>query len=235
MNIDDLWAQLRPDDAGLIAAVVVHAIDARVLMLGYMNRDALAATLDCGHVTFWSRSRASLWEKGESSGHTLELEDLRIDCDGDALLVRAHPRGPTCHTGTASCFFRPLVHDDGVWKPAANDDGPVEHALRTTERSIQARARGEGMTNSEGKSYVRSLLAAGTPMIRAKILEESQELCEALATEDDDRVASEAADLLFHVLVGLSSRGLDLRSVDDVLRRRHGRSGIDEKASRQSK
>jgi phosphoribosyl-ATP pyrophosphohydrolase/phosphoribosyl-AMP cyclohydrolase len=241
VDVEDLWATLRPDSAGLVAAIVVHDGDDRVLMLGYMNREALAATLSRGRVTFWSRSRKTLWEKGETSGHGLELRELRVDCDGDALLVRADPRGPTCHTGASSCFFRPVVAapepgpgETSAWSIGEADDGPSRSALVETFATILARQRGEGMTQREGKSYVRSLLDHGVGRINEKIREEAEELCAALEDESDDRVASETADLLFHALVGLAHRGVDLGAIAKVLRARHGRSGIDEKASRQS-
>ncbi len=107
MSVDAraIWSSLQPDERGLVVTVVQHAHTGRVLMVGYMNADALAATSASGHVTFFSRSRQTLWEKGESSGNTLQLVEIRCDCDRDALLVLAVPRGPTCHTGTSSCFF----------------------------------------------------------------------------------------------------------------------------------
>ena len=131
-DLDDTWSGLRPDAAGLVAAVVQHADDGRVLMLGYMNREAFGATLRSGRVTFWSRSRDELWEKGATSGNTLDLVALRVDCDGDALLVAATPRGPTCHTGTSSCFFQPLDLQTG--RPGERDDGPSGVAAATEER-----------------------------------------------------------------------------------------------------
>ncbi len=228
--LDELWQQLAPSDAGLVAAIVVHAEDGRVLMLGYMSREALAATLETAKVTFFSRSKQRLWQKGESSGNTLDLETIRVDCDGDALLVEAHPRGPTCHTGATSCFYRELELESGRLLEA--DDGPPPPALDLLWRTILARKSGEGMTNRAGESYVRRLLDKGVPKISSKIREEAEELCVALADEDDARVASEAADLLFHALVGLAARAVPPGAVAEVIRERHGQSGIDEKAAR---
>lgn len=230
-DLDALWSSLKPDNAGLVAAVVQHARTGVVLMVGYMNRQALDATLEARQVTFWSRSRDCLWRKGETSGHTLDLADVRVDCDGDALLVMAHPNGPTCHTGRTSCFFTPL---DGLDR-APPDDGPSprpDATLAQVFATILERKAGRGTTNPEGKSYVRSLLEKGTPKINAKIEEEASELAAALSGESDERVASEAADLIFHALVGLASRDVDLQAVAKVFEARFGTSGIDEKASR---
>ena len=228
-----LWAQLRPDDRGLVVAVIQHAETDQVLMVGYMNEEALAATLERRRVTFFSRSRQTLWEKGEQSGNTLHLEDVRVDCDGDALLVRAHPVGPTCHTGTTSCFFRHVDASESATLHA--DDGPpppTDDMLERVFATVLQRKAGGGTTQAEGKSYVRSLLQGGAEKISAKIREEADELCRAIAGETADRVAAEAADLLFHALVGLAHRDVHLREVSAVLAQRFGRSGIDEKASR---
>lgn len=235
MNLDvkALWAQLRPDARGLVTAVVQHHQTGQVLMVGYMNAEALAATLERARVTFWSRSRGELWEKGVTSGNTLHLRELRVDCDGDALLVRALPAGPTCHTGTTSCFFRRVEGDDAEALPA--DDGPPARPDPTLERVfdvILERQAGRGMTNAQGRSYVRRLLDRGAPKINAKITEEAGELAQAIERESDDRVASEAADLVFHAMVGLAHRGLHLHDVTRVLADRFGQSGIDEKAAR---
>jgi phosphoribosyl-AMP cyclohydrolase / phosphoribosyl-ATP pyrophosphohydrolase len=233
--LDELWSTLAPSGpdtgVGLVAAIIVHVDDGRVLMLGYMNREALAATLATGKVTFFSRSKQRLWQKGESSGHTLELRSIRVDCDGDALLITAAPRGPTCHTGASSCFFKPLALDSAAY--AEPDDGPApSRALDQLWQTILDRKAGRGMTNAEGKSYVRSLLGKGPAKIDEKLREEAAELGHALREESDERVASEAADLLFHALVGLAARELDLADVAKVLRERHGLSGLDEKAGR---
>jgi phosphoribosyl-AMP cyclohydrolase / phosphoribosyl-ATP pyrophosphohydrolase len=233
MDASALWAQLRPDAQGLVTAVVQHDHTGQVLMVGHMSAEALAATLARGRVTFFSRSRQVLWEKGATSGHTLALAGLRVDCDGDALLVRARPAGPTCHTGATSCFFRRVEGGDANALPP--DDGPPpppDPTLAQVFAVILARQAGHGMTNAEGGSYVRRLLERGAPTINAKITEEAAELAQAIAGESDERVASEAADLVFHAMVGLAHRGLHLHDVARVLAARFGRSGIDEKAGR---
>lgn len=227
---DALWSAVRPDGAGLVAAVVQHAINGQVLMVGYMDEASMRATLRDGLVTFFSRSRQTQWRKGETSGNTLRVAEIRVDCDGDALLVRAHPAGPTCHTGTTSCFYRRLDADS-----LTEDDGPVGTSLDRTFAVILDRKAGRGTTNREGKSYVRSLLDKGAPKIGEKLREEASELADAVANESEDRVAQEAADLLFHALVGLAARDLSLDDVGRVLDRRFGTSGIDEKAARGSR
>jgi phosphoribosyl-ATP pyrophosphohydrolase/phosphoribosyl-AMP cyclohydrolase len=202
-------------------------------MMAWMSCEALGATLERGRVTFFSRSRARLWEKGEESGNSLLLRSLRVDCDGDVLLVQAEPLGPTCHTGRTSCFFRRIEGADAANLP--EDDGPVASSaaiLAELFDVILARKAGRGSTAARGHSYVRSLMEAGSKGIGAKIDEESSELCAALLDETDERVASEAADLLFHILVGLAHRGVRLDDVAEVLRQRLGHSGIDERSAR---
>ena len=221
----ELWAALTPGPDGLVAAVVQDDATGAVLMLGYMNAEALARTLARGRVTFYSRSRRTLWEKGETSGNGLLLRGLAVDCDGDALLVRAAPQGPTCHTGAPSCFFRPVV------EAAAPPSAVFERVFA----EIRERKAGRGMTNRDGKSYVRSLLEGGVPKISAKLTEEAGELAEALAEDDRGHIAREAADLVFHALVGLAHRDVDLAEVAAVLAARLGRSGVDEKAARPPK
>lgn len=223
----ELWAALTPGPDGLVAAVVQDAETGAVLMLGYMNAEALARTLASGRVTFYSRSRQKLWEKGETSGHFLLLRGLAVDCDADALLVRAAPQGPTCHTGAPSCFFRPVVEAGAPAAPTA--------VFERVFAEILERKAGRGMTNRDGKSYVRGLLEGGAPKIGAKLAEEAGELAEALAGDDRGHIAREAADLVFHALVGLAHRDVDLAEVAAVLAGRMGRSGVDEKAARPPK
>lgn len=199
----------------LTAAVVQDAITGRVLMLGWMNDEALDKTRTTGFVHFWSRSRQRLWMKGETSGHTLRLVDLRKDCDADAWLVRALPAGPTCHTGTATCW--------------GDDVAPTE--LDALYATIRARLDAPAGT----RSYVRTLVE-GTK-VAEKIVEEAGELSVELTAVSPDRgrIVAEAADLIFHTLVGLAARGVTLEDVERELRRRAGVSGLDEKASRGAK
>ncbi len=225
-DADAVWSSLKHDERGLVVCVVQHAHSGQVLMVGYMNADALAATAQSGHVTFFSRSRHTLWEKGESSGNTLDLVDVRTDCDRDALLVHAIPRGPTCHTGTTSCFFAPILPE------ASADDGPHGNAVDRVFGVIRERKAGRGATHKEGKSYVRSLLDKGVEKIASKVTEEAGELIQALRSETPDRVVSETADLVFHAMVGLAARDVRWADVAAEFARRFGLSGIDEKDAR---
>jgi phosphoribosyl-ATP pyrophosphohydrolase/phosphoribosyl-AMP cyclohydrolase len=191
---------------GLLPAVVQHARSGRVLMLGYMNEAALVETLRRGRVVFFSRSRGQLWLKGETSGHFLDLVQVSTDCDGDSLLVLAQPTGPTCHKGTESCFAE-----------ARRTDAERFAFLGLLEATIEARIADQ----PEG-SYTARLFAQGPSRLAQKVGEEGLETALAAVTRDDDGVRSEAADLLFHLLVLLKARGLSLVDVIAELRSRHG-------------
>lgn len=194
-----------PKGDGLLPAVVQDADSGAVLMLGYMNRDALRTTLDRRRVVFFSRSKNRLWEKGETSGHTLDLVDVRTDCDRDTLLVTARPRGPVCHTGTATCF--------GNDKPTHAERLAFLGALeRVIEHRIADRPEG---------SYTARLYAQGAKRIAQKVGEEGLEVALAAVVESDEKVIAESADLLFHLLVLLKSRGVSLERVARELEARH--------------
>jgi phosphoribosyl-AMP cyclohydrolase / phosphoribosyl-ATP pyrophosphohydrolase len=207
------------DERGLVPCVVQDATSGAVLMLAWMNAEALQLTHDTGIVHFWSRSRQALWKKGETSGNTLALVELRIDCDGDTVLARVTPAGPACHTGATSCFF---TRDDG-----STDAGPLP-ILPRLQQVLEARR--DSATGD--KSYTRSLLDAGMMKILEKLAEEHVELVAELLAGDDTKVIHETADLLFHVMVGLVARGLSIDAVLAELARRFGTSGHTEKASR---
>ncbi len=178
-------------DSELRAAIIQDEASGRVLMLGWMDDEALELTRSSGLVHFFSRSRQRLWRKGETSGHALHVTEINLDCDEDAVLVRVHADGPTCHDGSTSCFT------PWLWR-------------RILRRESD---RAEG-------SYVAAQLAAGVAQVSRKVGEEAVELAVAALAEDDERVVSEAADLWFHTLLLLRSRGLDPAAVDDELRRR---------------
>lgn len=190
---------------GLLPAIVQDAGTGAVLMLGYMNQDALRETLARRHVVFFSRSKQRLWEKGETSGHFLELESVRTDCDRDTLLVTAWPHGPVCHIGTQTCFGS---------EPATTAE---RLAFLSTLESVIAKRAAEA---PEG-SYTARLFAQGAKRIAQKIGEEGVEVALAAVTEPDDKVISESADLVFHLLVMLKKRGLSLEHVVAELQTRH--------------
>jgi phosphoribosyl-ATP pyrophosphohydrolase/phosphoribosyl-AMP cyclohydrolase len=208
-------APLRFDADGLIPAVVQEAATDEVLMVAWMNAAALERTLATGLSHFWSRSRRTLWQKGETSGHRQHVEAVYADCDRDTLLVRVHQEGVACHTGSRSCFFtrldRPAV---GPGPATASGAGPA--ILDAVERVIQSRRAAP----REG-SYVSGLLAAGDTRIARKVAEEATEVVIAALAEGSDRLVAEVADLWFHTLVLLGARGLSARQVLAELGRRH--------------
>ncbi len=201
---------------GLLPAVVQDALDGRVLMLGYMNPEALQVTLDSGKVTFFSRSRKTLWTKGETSGNHLELVDATLDCDRDTLLVRARPAGPTCHTGADTCFDSPGPGADTRAGPHAGPR-PDLAFLAELERVILDRDR----ERPEG-SYTTRLLEEGVKRIAQKVGEEGVETALAGVAGEAEEVLEEASDLLYHLLVLLRARDLDLEELVATLRARHG-------------
>ncbi|MGA8705758.1 MAG: bifunctional phosphoribosyl-AMP cyclohydrolase/phosphoribosyl-ATP diphosphatase HisIE [Steroidobacteraceae bacterium] len=197
---------------GLVPAIVQDARDGSVLMLGYMNREALQRTLESRRVTFFSRSRGTLWQKGESSGNQLELRALLIDCDADTLLLQALPSGPVCHTGTGSCF------GDAVQPPLA--------FLDELQRIIAQR-----IAQPTEASYTAGLFRGGIRRMAQKTGEEGLEVALAACTESDQALLGESADLIYHLLVLLHARGLSLPQVAEILRARH-RSTISTAGSR---
>jgi phosphoribosyl-ATP pyrophosphohydrolase/phosphoribosyl-AMP cyclohydrolase len=207
-------AKLSPDAAqgvdfgksdGLVPAIVQDADTGAVLMLGYMNREALDETLKRRRAVFYSRSKQRLWEKGETTGHTLDVVDVALDCDKDTLLVTARPRGPACHNGTLTCF--------------GNEP-------RATATAIGFLAKLEGIVEQRAceqpeASYTARLLAKGIAKVAQKVGEEGVEVALAGVAESEQKVLEESADLVFHLLVLLRARGLSLRQVVDTLESRH--------------
>lgn len=190
---------------GLLPAIVQHARTRQVLMLGYMNAEAVRQTIDTRVVTFFSRSKDRLWVKGETSGNTLSLVSVRVDCDRDALLVEAEPAGPVCHLGTTGCF------DDG--------EAPGVGFIEALASIVRARREADPK-----ESYVARLLASGPLKAAQKVGEEGVEVALAAAAQDDASLTEEAADLVFHLIVALESRGVPLSVVVETLRARHASS-----------
>ena len=190
---------------GLVPVIVQDAGDGAVLMLGYMNPEALAATEATRRVTFWSRSKRRLWTKGESSGHFLQVVQIAVDCDGDSLLILAEPAGPVCHLGTTTC-----------WGDGAPQSRAASHAfLGELEATIAERVA----TRPPG-SYTTQLLDQGLTRVAQKVGEEGVELALAAVTQTNDAILGEAADLVYHMLVLLKAKGLSLAEVAETLRSR---------------
>lgn len=189
---------------GLIPAIVQDFDSSQVLMMGYMNPEALEVTLATKQVTFYSRSKQRLWTKGETSGHVLQLRNLALDCDQDTLLVKVNPIGPTCHTGTTTCWDGDSQQESQmVW-------------LHQLEQLLAARQSADPES-----SYTASLYASGTKRIAQKVGEEGVEVALAAATGDKAELISESADLIYHLLVLLQDQGLALSDVIDKLKQRH--------------
>jgi phosphoribosyl-ATP pyrophosphohydrolase/phosphoribosyl-AMP cyclohydrolase len=184
-----------------VPAIVQDDATLRVLMLGYMNEESLARTMETGFVTFFSRSKGRLWTKGEESGHRLKLRSVALDCDRDTILVKASPTGPVCHTGADTC-----------WDEKNRDADFLQYL-----EEVIALRRSSGAKDS----YVASLFAEGERRIAQKVGEEAVELVIESIGGDRDRMLGEAADLLFHYLVLLNSKGVKLHEVKDLLKQRH--------------
>jgi phosphoribosyl-ATP pyrophosphohydrolase/phosphoribosyl-AMP cyclohydrolase len=216
------------DEDGLVPVVVQDHLTGEVRMVAHATVEAVQKTLETGKATFWSRSRGELWEKGSTSGNALVVKRVLVDCDADCLLYSAEPLGPSCHTGAPSCFFQSLVPEV---PPEAGRPAPkAPMTAKLEQRSEQPQtllARLESVLDARkqagaAESYTKRLYDGGPPAVGAKLREEADELARAVAGESDARVASEAADVLYHMLVALRMRGVAFR---DVLRELEGRSG----------
>jgi phosphoribosyl-AMP cyclohydrolase / phosphoribosyl-ATP pyrophosphohydrolase len=190
---------------GLVPVVAQEVRTGDVLMLAFANREALERTLSTGLAHYYSRSRASLWQKGQTSGHVQRVTEVRLDCDGDAVLYRVDQTGPACHTGTRTCFSMAVSRSDG---PPGEQEDPGGHVLTRLAATIARRA-----IDQPADSYTAQLLDRGLPKISQKVGEEAIELVVAANAETDERLASETADLLYHLLVLLQARGVPLDAV----------------------
>jgi phosphoribosyl-AMP cyclohydrolase / phosphoribosyl-ATP pyrophosphohydrolase len=201
MNVDDLNFSM----GGLLPVVAQHHRSGQVLMVGFANREAVQKTLDTRHAWFFSRSRQSLWEKGETSGHYLDVKALRVDCDADALIYLCEPNGPTCHMGEPSCFFQSL--DD-----VPNGETSGEAAAHLFDTILARQLHGD-----PGTSYVARLLSEGLDRVARKVGEEATEVVIAAKNADRDELAREVADLWFHTFVLLAQQGVTPDDVWEVL------------------
>jgi len=207
---------------GLVPAIAQDAATGEVLMMAWMNAESLEKTVSTGKAHYFSRSRNSLWLKGETSGNFQQVKSISYDCDADTLLLMIEPKGPACHTGERSCFYRTLG------APAAPHAGPF--AITELARVLEQRKGADPKS-----SYAASLYAKGLPGILAKIEEETAELVEAASIKDNGQVVYEFCDLLFHSMALLAHKGIAIDEVFAELKRRSGTSGIEEKNSRGKK
>lgn len=210
------------DERGLLPAVVQDWLDGTVLMLGYMNREAIAKTLATKSVHFWSRSRKKLWEKGETSGHKLIVKELFVDCDQDTILVKAEPIGPTCHRGERACFFSKLDAEGraGQEKTQEAFGGILEAVLRTIR---------DRRAHPQAGSYTTKLFEGGHDTILKKVAEEAGEVLIAAKGGKKDEIVYEVADLFFHTLMVLGYHEVPLEEIYRELGHRFGKSGLREK------
>jgi phosphoribosyl-AMP cyclohydrolase / phosphoribosyl-ATP pyrophosphohydrolase len=202
-----MFDEVKFDERGLVPCVAQDFASGEVLTLAYANEESLRLTIETGELHFYSRSREEIWRKGETSGNVLKLRQLRYDCDGDAIVALVEPSGPACHTGERTCFYRAL---EGDLEP------PAHEALPALERTLRSRA----IERPEG-SYTVELLD-DSKLIGAKVEEEAEEVARAAREESDERVAEEAADVLYHLSVLLTSRGIPQATVMEVLNGRRG-------------
>jgi len=216
---DPMSEILQFNEQGLIPAVVQDWRSGTVLMLGFMNQDALVQTRETGFVHFWSRKRQRLWKKGEVSGNHLEVKRLFVDCDGDTLLIKAEPKGPTCHTGSRSCFFSE-ISDQGISGDPNSEEANGAILDRLYERVLQRKQ------TPSPDSYVSTLLQGGEDRLLKKITEEAGEVLLAVKNHSHDEIVYEVADLVFHTIVTLGHCGIPVTEIQQELGRRFGQSGL---------
>jgi len=219
MKVD--LAGIKFDDAGLVPAIVQDAASGAVLTLAYMNSESLALTVQTRQTWFWSRSRQKLWKKGESSGNTQEVVEIKVDCDKDAIVLLVNPAGPACHTGAISCFHNSI--DDA--QPGPQEDLSASDTLRLLYQVIEQRKR-----ERPAGSYTTYLFNEGLDKILKKVGEESAESIIAAKNDEPERLVSEVADLTFHLLVMLVEKGITLEQINAELMSRSKRRIAEEKA-----
>ncbi|MDR0787457.1 MAG: bifunctional phosphoribosyl-AMP cyclohydrolase/phosphoribosyl-ATP diphosphatase HisIE [Gemmatimonadota bacterium] len=205
--------EVRFDSHGLVPVITQAALSGEVLMVAYANREALERSLETGYAHYWSRSRQELWKKGETSGNVQQIAEVRIDCDGDAVLYRVAQAGPACHTGNPTCFFRTVDENDALVEASA-----AAHIITRVDETIESR-----MLEPKAGSYTNYLLDAGLDKILKKVGEEATEVVIAAKNGSAEELGSETADLVFHLLVMLRAQGLPLAAVWEEMERRFGK------------
>lgn len=213
------------DAHGLVPVIVQDHLTGEVRMFAFATPEAIQRTRETGRATFWSRSRNELWEKGRTSGNDIRVLRVLVDCDADCVIYSSEPHGNSCHTGAPSCFFQTLEGEAG--SETLGQEAAPQILLGALESVLEERKSSTGRA-----SYTKSLYDAGAPKIGAKLREEAGEAAQAIESETDERVVSEAADVLYHLMVGLRWRSIPMRRVLVQLASRMGMSGHEEKASR---
>ncbi|KAK1393026.1 PRA-CH domain-containing protein [Heracleum sosnowskyi] len=229
-KLDILLDSVKWDDKGLAVAIAQHVDTGAVLMQGFANRDALASTISSKKATFYSRSRSKLWTKGETSMNYINVCDIFLDCDRDSLLYLGMPDGPSCHTGSETCYYTSVF--DSLDGSHAEENKLAMTTLQSLEATIVQRKAEISEPSNSKPSWTKRLLL-DNKLLCSKIREEADELCRTLEdSEETPRTASEMADVLYHAMVLLSAREVKVEEVLTVLRQRFSRSGIEEKRSR---
>ncbi|BCD60847.1 MULTISPECIES: bifunctional phosphoribosyl-AMP cyclohydrolase/phosphoribosyl-ATP diphosphatase HisIE [unclassified Nitratiruptor] len=211
----------------LIPAIVQDVDTKEVLMLAYMNEEALQKTLSTGFAHYYSRSRQKLWKKGESSGNVQKVESVKLDCDSDTILLEVKQQGPACHTGRKSCFYKDLLLGHITSEPIQNPDEMYEDVVDRLYHIIQEKKEAD-----PSQSWTAKLFSKGENSILKKVVEEAGEFCFAVKDDDKEQIIYECADLVYHTLVALASKDISPELIRKELKRRFGISGIEEKASR---
>ncbi len=212
----------------LVPAIVQDSESGEVLMLAYMNEEAYRKTLETGYAHYYSRSREKLWKKGESSGNVQEVEEIKIDCDDDAILLRVRQTGPACHTGRRSCFYKDAKSGAITSEPIQDPNEMYDDVIDRLYHIIQERKGADPES-----SWTAKLFHKGENTILKKVAEEAAEFCFAIKDKNRDEIIYECADLVYHALVALASQDISPELVRKELKRRFGMSGIEEKRNRQ--
>ncbi|KAI4356724.1 hypothetical protein L6164_000721 [Bauhinia variegata] len=231
-KVDTLLDNIKWDDKGLAVAIAQNVDTGAILMQGFANREAVATTLSSRKATFFSRSRSTLWTKGETSNNFINVHDVFLDCDRDSIIYLGKPDGPTCHTGSETCYYTPV--SDLLMKDKAEENRLALTTFYGLESTIAKRKADSAGTENQKPSWTKRLLLDNN-LLCSKIREEADELCQTLEkNEDKSRTASEMADVLYHAMVLLALKDVKLEDVMQVLRERFSQSGIEEKRSRSS-
>lgn len=229
-KVETLLDSVKWDSKGLAVAIAQNVDTGAILMQGFANKEALATTISTRKATFYSRSRSSLWTKGETSMNFINVHDIFLDCDRDSIIYLGKPDGPTCHTGAETCYYSSVY--DALQGSKANQDRQVATTIYSLEDTI-SRRKEEIVTDGSGKPSWTKKLLLDNQLLCSKIREEAGELIQTLLeNEDKSRTASEMADLLYHAMVLLRVKDVKMEEVLEVLRKRFSQSGIQEKASR---